>query len=86
MPLREALAARRTGDTLVLTELDRIARSLPDARDIPEELTARGVRLQLRASVHDPADPVGRLLVNVPAMVAECESDLVKRGPAKASP
>ena len=38
--LREALAACRAGDTLVVTKLDRLARSLPDARDIVEELTA----------------------------------------------
>ena len=69
--LREALAACRTGDTLVVTKLDRLARSLPDARDIVEELTTRGVRLQLGGSVHDPTDPVGRLLFNVLAMVAE---------------
>jgi len=76
--LREALAACRTGDTLVVTKLDRLARSLPDARDIVEELTTRGVRLQLGGSVHDPTDPVGRLLFNVLAMVAEFESDLIK--------
>lgn len=32
--LREALAACRAGDTLVVTKLDRLARSLPDARAI----------------------------------------------------
>ena len=32
--LREALAAVRSGDTLVVAKLDRLARSLPDARDI----------------------------------------------------
>ena len=37
--LREALAACRPGDTLVVTKLDRLARSLPDARDIVEDLT-----------------------------------------------
>ncbi len=74
--LCEALAACRTGDTLVVTKLDRLARSLPDARDIVEELTGRGVRLQLGGSVHDPTDPVGRLLFNVLAMVAE--ADLIK--------
>lgn len=41
--LREALAAGRAGDTLVVTKLDRLARSLPDARDIVEELTQRTV-------------------------------------------
>jgi DNA invertase Pin-like site-specific DNA recombinase len=36
-----ALAACRAGDTLVVTKLDRLARSLPDARDILAELTAK---------------------------------------------
>jgi DNA invertase Pin-like site-specific DNA recombinase len=76
--LREALAACRSGDTLVVTKLDRLARSLPDARDIVDELTTRQVKLNLGGSVHDPTDPVGRLLFNVLAMVAEFESDLVK--------
>jgi DNA invertase Pin-like site-specific DNA recombinase len=76
--LREALAACRAGDTLVVTKLDRLARSLPDARDIVDELTTRQVKLNLGGSVHDPNDPVGRLLFNVLAMVAEFESDLIK--------
>jgi len=38
--LREALAACRPGDTVVVTKLDRLARSVPDARDIVDELTA----------------------------------------------
>ena len=59
----------------MVTKLDRLARSLPDARDIVEELTGRGVRLQLGGSGHDP---VGRLLFNVLAMVAEFEADLIK--------
>src|SRR3954470_12982128 len=75
--LREALAACREGDTLVVTKLDRLARSLPDARAIAEELTLRHVRLSLGGSVYDPNDPVGRLLFNVLAMVAEFESDLI---------
>jgi len=49
-------------------------RSLPDARAIADELTA--VRLNLGGSVYDPTDPVGRLLFNVLAMVAE--SDLIR--------
>jgi len=44
---REALAACRDGDTLVVTKLDRLARSLPDARAIADELTTRRVRLSL---------------------------------------
>jgi DNA invertase Pin-like site-specific DNA recombinase len=76
--LRQALAACRAGDTLVVTKLDRLARSLPDARDIVDELTRREIRLNLGGSVHDPSDPVGRLLFNVLAMVAEFESDLIR--------
>jgi DNA invertase Pin-like site-specific DNA recombinase len=76
--LREALAACRAGDTLVATKLDRLARSVPDARDIVDELTRRGVKLNLGGSVHDPTDPVGRLLFNVLAMVAEFEADLAR--------
>ena len=76
--LREALAACREGDTLVVTKLDRFARSLPDARAIADELTARQVRLNLGGSVYDPNDAVGRLLFNVLAMVAEFESDLIR--------
>lgn len=76
--LREALAACREGDTLVVTKLDRLARSLPDARSIAEELTERHVSLSLGGSVYDPHDAVGRLMFNVLAMVAEFESDLIR--------
>jgi DNA invertase Pin-like site-specific DNA recombinase len=75
--LREAMAACREGDTLVVTKLDRLARSLRDAKDIADELTARGVALSLGGSVYDPNDPIGRLLFNVLGMVAEFESDLI---------
>jgi DNA invertase Pin-like site-specific DNA recombinase len=76
--LREALAACREGDTLVVTKLDRLARSLPDARAMADELTSRQVKLALGTSVHDPTDPIGRLLFNVLAMVAEFEADLIR--------
>jgi DNA invertase Pin-like site-specific DNA recombinase len=74
--LTAALAAVRTGDTFVVTKLDRLARSLPDARQIMDELTRAGVTLG--GQRHDPTDPVGRLLFNVLAMVAEFESDLIR--------
>lgn len=76
--LREAMAACRAGDTLVVTKLDRLARSLPDARDIADELTTKGVVLSLGGSTYDPTDPVGRLLFNVLGMVAEFEADLIR--------
>ncbi|GAA2558991.1 DNA invertase Pin-like site-specific DNA recombinase [Neomicrococcus aestuarii] len=76
--LGKALAAVRAGDTLVVTKLDRLARSLPDARDIADELSKKGVALSLGGSVYDPNDPVGRLLFNVLGMVAEFEADLIR--------
>lgn len=76
--LSQAMAACRAGDTLVVTKLDRLARSVSDARDIVDELTRRGVVLNIGGSLHDPADPVGRLLFNVLAMVAEFEADLIR--------
>ena len=59
------MAACREGDTLVVTKLDRLARSLRDARAIADGLTARQVHLRLGASIYDPYDP-GRLLFKRP--------------------
>lgn len=75
--LDQAMAAVRAGDTLVVPKLDRLARSVPDARAICDELSKRGVRLQIGAAVHDPADPMGRLFFNILATFAEFESDLI---------
>lgn len=76
--LRGAMAACRAGDEFVVTKLDRLARSVADARDIADALTRCGVALNIGGSVHDPANPVGRLLFNVLAMVAEFEADLIR--------
>ncbi|MGH3784930.1 MAG: recombinase family protein [Pseudonocardiaceae bacterium] len=76
--LREALAAVRAGDTLVVTKLDRLARSVPDARAIADELTAREVKLNIGGSVYDPTDPIGKLLFTALSMVAEFEADLAR--------
>lgn len=76
--LREALAACRPGDVLVVTKLDRLARSVPDARDIAGELTDRGVALAIGPSIYDPDDPIGKLLFNTLALVAEFEADLIR--------
>ena len=76
--LAQALAAVRSGDTLVVPKLDRLARSVPDARDIADQLTARGVSLQIGASVHDPSDPMGKMFFNILATFAEFEADLIR--------
>ena len=76
--LNQALAAARTGDTLVVPKLDRLARSVPDARAIADALIARGVKLALGASVYDPADPMGKMFFNILATFAEFEADLIR--------
>ncbi|MGB3555487.1 MAG: recombinase family protein [Jannaschia sp.] len=76
--LDQALAAVREGDTLVVPKLDRLARSVPDARAIAAELEKRGVKLALGASVHDPTDPMGRMFFNILATFAEFEADLIR--------
>ena len=73
--LAQALAAVRCGDTLVVPKLDRLARSVPDARQIGDSLAARGVRLSLGGTVYDPADPMGKMFFNILATFAEFEVD-----------
>lgn len=75
--LDQALAAVRSGDTLVVPKLDRLARSVPDAREIADALQARGVKLALGASLYDPADPM-EMFFNVLATFAEFEGDLIR--------
>lgn len=76
--LAQALAAVREGDTFVVPKLDRLARSVPDARAIADELEKRNVKLALGASVHDPIDPMGKMFFNILATFAEFEADLIR--------
>lgn len=76
--LDKALAAVRAGDTLVVPKLDRLARSVPDARDIGDTLAACGVRLSLGGNVYDPTDPMSKVFFNMLAVFAEFEADLLK--------
>ena len=76
--LERALAALRAGDTLVVTKLDRLARSVPDARGIAEDLQTRGVTLQLGTQTYDPDDPMGKMFFNILATFAEFEADLAR--------
>lgn len=77
--LDQALAALRAGDTLVVPKLDRLARSVPDARDIADSLSARGVKLALGHSLYDPSDAMGKMFFNILATFAEFESDLIRQ-------
>jgi len=76
--LNQALAAVRSGDTLVVPKLDRLARSVPDARAIGDSLVARDVKLSLGGTIYDPADPMGKMFFNILATFAEFEVDLLR--------
>ena len=76
--LDQALAAVREGDTLVVPKLDRLARSVPDARAIADRLRERGVKLVLGRALYDPGDPMGKLFFNILATFAEFEADLIR--------
>ena len=76
--LDQALAAVREGDTLVVPKLDRLARSVPDARAIADRLQKRGVKLALGSTLYDPGDPIGKMFFNILATFAEFETDLIR--------
>ena len=76
--LDQALAAVRHGDTLVVPKLDRLARSVPDAREIADSLAARGIKLRLGEQIYDPTDPMGKMLFNILATFAEFEVDILR--------
>jgi Resolvase, N terminal domain len=69
--LDQALAAVRTGDTLVVPRLDRLARSVPD---IGDSLVAQGIKLSLGGTIYDPADPLGKMFFNILATFTEIAS------------
>lgn len=75
--LETALAAVRAGDIFVVPKLDRLARSVPDARAIAYELEKKEVKLALGATLYDPADPMGKMFFNILATFAEFEADLI---------
>jgi DNA invertase Pin-like site-specific DNA recombinase len=76
--LDQALAAVHDGDTLVVTKLDRLGRSVPDLRDIADEVMTRGAKLSIGGQVYDPNDPFGKMFFNILATFAEFEVDLIR--------
>ena len=71
--LRQALAAVREGDTLVVPKMDRLARNVEDTLHIVRELTERGVIFQMGHTVYDPHDPWSKLFLTFLAAIAEAE-------------
>lgn len=77
--LNQALAACRSGDTLVVSKLDRLGRSISDVANIADQLTSSGIRLQMGSTTYDPEDPFGRMFFNLTATFAEFEADLISQ-------
>ncbi|MGV1871004.1 recombinase family protein [Agrobacterium rosae] len=76
--LAEAIRFARKGDALVVTRLDRLARSVPDLHAISQELQAKGVDLIATEQNIDTTTPTGRLMFNMLGAIAEFETDLRK--------
>jgi DNA invertase Pin-like site-specific DNA recombinase len=76
--LRKALATLSEGDVLVITRLDRLARSTRDLLDIVHEIETKGAKLKaLTDSWADTTTPTGKLILTVLGGLAEFERSLI---------
>ncbi|MER2193329.1 recombinase family protein [Methylobacterium brachiatum] len=75
--LEAALDFVREGDTLVVTKLDRLARSVVHLGKIVETLEAKGVALRIENLGVDTSTPTGKLMLNVLAGVAQFEREMM---------
>jgi DNA invertase Pin-like site-specific DNA recombinase len=73
------MAACREGDTLVVTKLDRLARSLPDARAIADELTVRQVAPPSTAPSNATRQPPDRETADAVPQKYQCRAPTVQR-------
>ena len=85
--LEAAIDFVREGDTLMVTKLDRLARSVANLMDIIARLQAKEVALRLDLGL-DTATPTGRLMLTVMGGIAEFERAMMlerqREGIAKA--
>ena len=89
--LEAALDFVREGDTLVITRLDRLARSTTDLLNIVQRLEQQGVSLRILdfgGTAVDTQSPSGRLMLTMFAALAQFERELMlarqREGIAKA--
>jgi DNA invertase Pin-like site-specific DNA recombinase len=66
----------RPGDTLVVTRVDRLARSIRDLQDIVHELRERGVTLKATKQPIDPGTASGKAFLDMLGAFAEFETNL----------
>ncbi len=74
--LHDCLEYVREGDTLVVTRLDRLARSTWHLCQIAEELGRKGVHLQVIDQSIDTSNATGRLLFNMLGAIGQFETEL----------
>lgn len=74
--LRTLLDFLRTGDTLVITRLDRLARSMGDLQDIMRELKAKGASLRATEQPIDTSTSAGKAFLDMLGVFAEFETNL----------
>ena len=86
--LEAALEYAREGDTLVVTKLDRLARSVSHLVAIGERLEAKAVALRVLAQAIGTSNCTGRLMFNMLGAIAQFERELMlerqREGIAKA--
>ena len=86
--LEAALEYARDGDTLVVSRLDRLARSVSHLVAIGERLEIKGVALKVLDQAIDTSNCTGRLMFNMLGAIAQFERELMlerqREGIAKA--
>ena len=86
--LADALWHLREGDVLVVTKLDRLARSMPHLMEIVRDIQTKGASLRILASNIDTGSATGKLILNLLGSVAEFEREIMlerqREGIAKA--
>jgi DNA invertase Pin-like site-specific DNA recombinase len=66
----------REGDTLVVTRIDRLARSIADLQDIVRTLRARGAALRATEQPIDTGTAAGKCFLDMLGVFAEFETNL----------
>ena len=73
----------REGDTLVVTRIDRLARSMKDLQDIVHEMKGRGVALKATEQPIDTGTAAGKAFLDMLGVFAEFETNLRKERQAE---
>ena len=75
--LENLLTRLNTGDTLMVTKLDRLARSATEGAKLIKELTDKGIRVNILNMGEVDEHPQGRLMLHILLAFAEFERDMI---------